>query len=296
MRDDELDAELRRIFADDRLNLPVAEDAESRVFLGITRRRRRRGVALAVTGAMVTAALVIGGVAIAPGGLVGRQDRAEPPVQPPSLSTSAPQESTTRDPSGGPTTPPARGTAAPTGESDESDVDGTRRPPEEPGGDAAPTSSADDPAPTTATPAPPPISPPGGGAITPGGFGPDGYGGYGFGTDYETIRDELSKGSTLSPSNCPTYGLNGVPGVFLTFSPEKKLVEVMSRQPGSPTRQGIDIDATNAEVRAAYPEVTQESDNVLVAPEPDNADAKYRFLFENGKLVRMELRLTSSPC
>lgn len=58
-RDDgELDDELRRLFADERLTLPVTVDVENAVVAGAKRRRRRRVTAAAASGVVAVAALV----------------------------------------------------------------------------------------------------------------------------------------------------------------------------------------------------------------------------------------------
>jgi hypothetical protein len=60
----DLDEELRRLFADDRLTLPVAENVEHAVLAGAHRRRRRRTAAAAVSGVLAVAALVFVGAAL----------------------------------------------------------------------------------------------------------------------------------------------------------------------------------------------------------------------------------------
>jgi hypothetical protein len=60
----DLDAELRRLFADDRLTLPVARAAEHAVLAGAHRRRRHRMTAAAATGVLAVAALVFVGAAL----------------------------------------------------------------------------------------------------------------------------------------------------------------------------------------------------------------------------------------
>jgi hypothetical protein len=56
--DEELDDELRRLFADERLTLPVTVDVENAVVAGAKRRRRRRVTAAAASGVVAVAALV----------------------------------------------------------------------------------------------------------------------------------------------------------------------------------------------------------------------------------------------
>ena len=54
----ELDAELRKLFADDRLSLPVSRDAGASVVAGAQRRRRKR-MALATTGGVLAMAAIV---------------------------------------------------------------------------------------------------------------------------------------------------------------------------------------------------------------------------------------------
>lgn len=60
----DLDEELRRLFADERLTLPVAEHVEHAVLAGAHRRRRRRTAAAAASGVLAVAALVFVGAAL----------------------------------------------------------------------------------------------------------------------------------------------------------------------------------------------------------------------------------------
>ncbi|HEY3749560.1 MAG TPA: hypothetical protein VGL80_10195 [Pseudonocardiaceae bacterium] len=60
----DLDEELRRLFADERLTLPVAENVEHAVLAGAHRRRRRRTAAAAAGGVLAVAALVFVGATL----------------------------------------------------------------------------------------------------------------------------------------------------------------------------------------------------------------------------------------
>ncbi|GAA4411061.1 hypothetical protein GCM10023148_03140 [Actinokineospora soli] len=75
-----IDDDLRRLFTDDRLDVPVHAGATAAVVAG-ARRRRRRTATLGTGGALATALVIAGGVALGGGGT--------PPVPPASPPTSA---------------------------------------------------------------------------------------------------------------------------------------------------------------------------------------------------------------
>lgn len=58
---DDIDADLRALFADQRLSVPVGADVVSSVVAGANRRRRRRTVVLATSGALGVAAVLLAG-------------------------------------------------------------------------------------------------------------------------------------------------------------------------------------------------------------------------------------------
>ncbi|HEX5402054.1 MAG TPA: hypothetical protein VFX16_07100 [Pseudonocardiaceae bacterium] len=91
----DLDAELRRLFADERLTLPVAEDIENAVVVGARRRRRHRTTVAAAGGVLAVAALVFVGAALT--GIGGHLTHTVTAAAPPSLSatlTTAPATTT----------------------------------------------------------------------------------------------------------------------------------------------------------------------------------------------------------
>ena len=103
--DDDLDADLRALFADRRLSIAPGEDAVSSVVAGAKRRRRRRTAVLATGGALGVAAVLLAG------GLVAGQVIRPGQVQsagPPGLSTSSYQTAT-------PTPAPAAAVIGPDG-------------------------------------------------------------------------------------------------------------------------------------------------------------------------------------
>lgn len=94
-----LDAELRRLFADDRLTLPVSVDTEHAVLHGVRRRQRRRLTVAAASGVLAVAAVVfVAGALTGIGRAPGTVTAAATPSLAPSLTmtsaspTESPQE------------------------------------------------------------------------------------------------------------------------------------------------------------------------------------------------------------
>jgi hypothetical protein len=91
----DLDRELRRLFADDRLDLPVAKDAGSAVVAGARRRRRNR-VALTAAGGVLAVVAVVSAVVVGSGiGRPGTVSSATGPVLTTTIPTATPTTSTT---------------------------------------------------------------------------------------------------------------------------------------------------------------------------------------------------------
>ncbi|HEX5119109.1 MAG TPA: hypothetical protein VFW65_28305 [Pseudonocardiaceae bacterium] len=89
--DDELDDRLRRMFTDDGLILPVAEDAERTVVAGARRRRRRRLSAAAAGGMVAVAGLVFAAAALVGIGSPsnGVLAASQPPASAPTLTATS---------------------------------------------------------------------------------------------------------------------------------------------------------------------------------------------------------------
>ncbi|GLZ41243.1 hypothetical protein [Actinokineospora sp. NBRC 105648] len=107
-----VDQELRRLFADDRLDVPAKAGAAEAVVAGAHRVRRRRVAAGAAGGAVLAALLVTGGVVLA-----GMGSASQLPPAGPGLPTATPTAQTTiaptepsdalRYPTAGATDPPS---------------------------------------------------------------------------------------------------------------------------------------------------------------------------------------------
>jgi hypothetical protein len=90
-----LDAELRRLFADDRLSLPVALDADRVIVAGVRRRRRRRLAVASAGGVLAVAAVVSTAVGLTGLGRAPSTISAATAVPTITLTTSSAPPSTT---------------------------------------------------------------------------------------------------------------------------------------------------------------------------------------------------------
>lgn len=94
--DDQLDADLRRLFADERLTLPVRTDADRTVVAGARRRRRNRLTAAAATGVLGVAVLVFAAASLAGiGRAPGSVSAASTPLLSTTLTTDPPSSAAT---------------------------------------------------------------------------------------------------------------------------------------------------------------------------------------------------------
>jgi hypothetical protein len=84
----DLDDELRRLFADDRLAVPVADGAEHAVVAGARRRRKHRMAVAAAGGVLAVTGLLFAGVALTGVGRPGGTVSAAAPVLSATLTTS----------------------------------------------------------------------------------------------------------------------------------------------------------------------------------------------------------------
>lgn len=240
--DDELGAELRRLFDDERLAVPPAPGAGDAIVSGARRRRRRR-TALAASGGVLTAALLIGvGLGVV------RQDTdvhqaAQPPVTLPLTTTSAP----------GPVVVPPS-------------FPDTSTPPT-----LAPSPTAAPPAPFTTSPTTRPSSPSAGrttvrpqpaAAV----LGPTGYGKLRLGMTFDEAKATgMLAGADNAPVECTTYRLTeGAANIgSVTISPTGGLVVFTAA--GARTPEKVGTGSTVADLRNAYPDLTAGAGNYSAA-------------------------------
>jgi hypothetical protein len=90
----DLDEELRRLFADDRLDLPVARNASAAVVAGARRRRRNRVALTAAGGVLAVVAVVFAGLALSGIGRPTTVPAAAGPVLTMTVPTATPTAST----------------------------------------------------------------------------------------------------------------------------------------------------------------------------------------------------------
>lgn len=213
-----IDDELRRLFADERLELAVRPGAEQRIVAGARRIRRRRYAA--VTAAAVVAVVAIGGgIALAGPGGQGSLPPAVSTTDPVPTTSPAPPSTTTRPPaSTKPTTtsPPA---AAP-GEIEKGKVGDTP---------ASPAGHEDFPV-----------------------IGPDSFGPLTLGMSADDALATGLLGEVVAEDGaCSRYAATFGGNVLL--SKKLGLVRVGVTSPVA-TPAGIHLGSTVAEVRAAYPD------------------------------------------
>ncbi|RZQ62113.1 hypothetical protein [Amycolatopsis suaedae] len=267
--DDQLDAELRRLFADDRLDLRPRADAGGTIVSGARRVRRRRAVLTSGGGVMAVAVLVAGGVL-----LTGERHRPEVPLAEPPAPT---QFSSQLPPA--PVVPPGPTQSAP--ESSPAAPPHPSSPPEE-----VPSKKA----------TPPPRS---GKAPV---YGPElepvGYGRLRLGMSPE---EAAASGVVLEGAGgegCVTYkATSGTPSVAsVIVSPN--LGTVFIDPAGSVrTPKGIGTGSTREEVYAAYPGTStgRGTDLHLVAP-AGNGASFVMDLNTDGTVADLNLERNDQDC
>ncbi|TNC27377.1 RodZ family helix-turn-helix domain-containing protein [Amycolatopsis alkalitolerans] len=231
---DELDTELRRLFADDRLDIRPDEAAPARVLAGARRIRRRRAALTATGGTLTAVVLVTAGL------LLG-------PLRPASTNTAAPvEDSTTRATgSSAPLTanpvnpaPGSQSTAESTGSTGQSEPSRT------------PARSSSSAAPPTTASSRGQTAPLMTGAV----LGPDGYSKLVLGMSFaDAKKTGLLAGAGTAPSGCAGYRLTeGSASVsVVTISDTNGVVGFDAT--GAHTPERIRIGSTKDELEAAYP-------------------------------------------
>jgi hypothetical protein len=267
----DLEDELKRLFRDERLDVRVAADADKTIVAGARRVRRRRI-------ALVTAAGVLSLLAVGAGTMVltrgpSSSDSATPPTSLPITTSDSPTIiSSTPAPS-------------PTGIPTLSQVK-----PGEPSVSSRTTSSSSPVPRTAATVAP----------IAATVLGPTGYGPLRLGmTDAElqaTGQVTSSLPSQKPVGSCTTYAINGHTGSRLEVSAKRGLV-IIDPGPKIHTPEGIAEGATQAEVKAKYPDYDSQKSPAIVRV-PGNSAAWY-YLYpapDSSKIGTIVLVGSQSEC
>ncbi|GAB3575993.1 hypothetical protein GCM10027445_39320 [Amycolatopsis endophytica] len=269
--DDELGAELRRLFDDERLAVHAAPDAGDAILSGIRRRRRRRN-ALAVSGGVLTAAVLVSA-----GLLVASPD---PAVHEAAPSTTAPRAPTTSAP--GPVVVPPTFPSEPV-------------PP--PTSTGLPPSGV--PVPPTSAPATqPPKSTSGRSSARPAPaavaavLGPTGYAALRLGMSFDDAKATgMLAGAGAAPAECTVYRLTEGTGsvASVTISPTGGVVVFTATGARSP--ENVGTGSTVTELRNAYPDLTAGAGNYSAAT---GSGAHYTFYVNSAETV-VHWELVAAP-
>lgn len=267
-----LDEELRRLFADERLALPVRPDADQAVVAGARKVRRRQLNSALSIGALTMATVFIGGTAF--GGDAPEQQRV-PLAAPATIILSSGTSSVT-------STEPTTTTVPSTSESQWTPQTTTSR-----------TTTT---APTTTTRIPPPS--------TPLAFGPESAGQLRLGmSEQDAVATGMITANVepISSKGCKGYDIAGFPKAAryyaVLFSAKYGLVKVGGIA-NAVTPEGIYIGSTEAEMKKAYPTQAPPHGAVgeYVTPVPGNPKAQYWIIVANHVVIDIRLELTVQDC
>lgn len=285
--DDELDAELRRLFGDERLTVRPKTDAPEAIVAGARRIRRRRTAMMSASGAVVAVVLVGGSLTFGP---FRSQDNvaamntsvlktgAPPQVVNGSVAPVSTSETTT------PGSPPSSTLGAPTGIPDADKPPSSKNVPPKP------------PPPSSGRPAPQFITT--GGLLSPTGFGS-------LKLDFYVSGPALADVTMTSAGGagaCPAYNFSGdgVPGPGLAnaspASPNGGGGYIVRIVPSGVvhTPEGIGKGSTKDDVKLKYPGAG-ENENGLYAPA--SATSVYQFSVDSAGLVQgIRLEKTNNDC
>lgn len=272
----DLDDELRRLFADDRLDVPVRQEAHRAVVTRAARlRRRRRGRVVLGGGVLSVATMLLAGTAFGVGG-------DAPPRQPVAVPESPLLTSSTTEP------PPITTTLVPTS---------SAAPPAK--ATSTPVSTTTSTTTTTST-STTKLRPPADRLA----FGPTAVGGLRLGmTQDDAVATGLIQ-PNLTPVNaagCQGYDWSGhanAPTHYsVLFSPKYGLVQIGGRA-DAVTPEGVYAGSSETEVRALYPDQARPHVGSLewVTPVPGNPNARYWFVFADHVVADVRLELAVQDC
>jgi hypothetical protein len=260
----DLDDELRRLLASDRLDVPVRPDAEHNIVTGARRVRRRRIATAATGGAVAVVAVVLTGVALASG-------------QPDAVSAATNNPTTTSS--------SAVDTGSSVASSDESPPDTSA---EDGQNDTPPVSDGSD---DTETP----------GVDFPV-LGPTGFRELELGQTVDEAQATGLLGDRDPVmgvgGGCDYHRLlmDG-PGDFAGFVLVSDTVLYIDSN-RMQTPEGIGPGSTVEQAKALYPDLDEEAaekGSALVAV-PGNDNAQYRLQFTDGEIARIALQEADQPC
>jgi hypothetical protein len=263
-----LDDELRKLFSEDeRLDVPLRDDAVSSVVSGARRIRRRRIMSVATSGTLVVAGLAGATIAFAN---VGAPESLPPVGQETVGSTTSLGQLPTTDP-GSPSQ-----SSSPT---------------------ASNTIVHKTPPPSTTTTAPPPKK-----QKAP--IGPSGYGGLALGMSVDQAESTgmiMRNADPVSSEGCIGYDYKGAPNepkhYSVLISPKLGVVRIAGRA-DSITPEGLWTGAPESDLKRLYP--TQSGTHGVtgewVAAVPDNAEAQYWIIVRNESVAEIRIELKTQDC
>lgn len=273
----DLDDELRKLFADDRLDVPVRPEADRAVVSGARRARRRRAGVVFSGGMLTVATMVVAGTAFGVGG--------DAPAHAPLAAAESSGLTTT-------TTPPPSSTTAV--------IERTMTLAPPPATSTEPTHTTP-PTTTTASAAPPTKAKP---PTNPLAFGPTTVGPLRLGI---SVDDAVATG-LIQPNavpadaaGCQGYDWTGQPGApshySLLFSPRYGLVRIGGRADAE-TPEGIYAGSAADDVRAVYPDQAKPhmGRNEWVTPVPGNPGANYWLVLSKNVVTDVRLELAVQDC
>lgn len=258
--DEELGAELRRLFDDARLDVRPREGADRAVLAGVQRIRRRRTMVATAGGALSAVVLVAGSLLVSD----LRSDPGQavvPALAEPAPSTSQPESTVPETPAmpsftTAPVVQPPN-TSAPIPESRSS-------------GPGTP--------PATSTPPTVRISASQGPVL-----GPSGYGALRLGMSFQAAKATgMLAGAGTPPTSCTEYllkeGASEIAAVYI--SPTDGILRFTAR--GAHTPQEITVGSSMAQLRAAYPNLSKNSADYVA---PTGSGGSYVFYVDDQGLV-----------
>jgi hypothetical protein len=258
-----LDDELRRIFSDEeRLDLPLRDDAVASVVTGARRIRRRRLAAIAASGTLV-AAMLAGGAVVLSG--LGAPEPLPPVGQAPTAvpTTVGPTTSAPAAPGSASQGPPPQGTASKTI---------THR---------------------SSTPPPPKVP------IGPNGYNGLALGM--TAQVAESTGTIVANSEPTSSKGCLGYDYKGSPNLpnhySVLISPTVGVVRIAGRSDAI-TPEGLTVGASESEMRRLYPVPSNghRGTDEWVTAVPANSAAQYWIIVRNQSVAEIRIELKSQDC
>ncbi|WP_236790206.1 hypothetical protein [Amycolatopsis sp. GM8] len=274
---DEFDDELRRLFADERLDVHAGEDAPARIVAGARRIRRRRAAVTAASGAVTVVALVTAGLLLGPLRLSGHTTNEASPLERSAAGTVESSASVSQIP----INPPAPGVP-----SSSEPSSSTETPPSSSQTATRTPSSSKPPTSTAARSQTLPIVP---GPV----LGPSGYSKLTLGMSFADAKDSgLLANADTAPSGCATYKLTeGSSGVStVTISDTNGIVGFDAT--GAHTPERIRVGSTKDELETAYPNLNKSGSGYAADA---GSGGSYLFAIDGNRVSGLSL-VASASC